>query len=294
MMDNSSINRYVLAISGGVDSVVLLDMFVTDNLPSTIYHLPSTTTEIIVAHFDHGIRPDSADDAKFVESLANKYGLKFETKREELGPNASEELARDRRYEFLRSVAKKYDAKLVTAHHADDVIESIAINLSRGTGWRGLAVLDSDIIRPLTDMTKLELVDYANKNGLIWHDDSTNFSDAYLRNRIRQKLINLDDDSKRQLLGLWTQQKSTKREILSQVVKLVDGGPQYSRHFFTNIDLASASECLRYITKGLLTRPQLINALIAIKTMPPAKTYEAGSGVKINFTSRNFAVELLK
>ena len=90
--------RHILAVSGGVDSVVLLDMVVQGLMKSD---------QVIVAHFDHGIRPESADDAAFVKSLADKYGLLFETKREELGPDASEELARDRRYVFLRDIAKK-------------------------------------------------------------------------------------------------------------------------------------------------------------------------------------------
>ena len=276
-------NKFVLAVSGGVDSVALLDIFAKH-----------PDSEIIVAHFDHGIRPDSADDAKFVEGLAGKYGCKFETKREELGPNASEELARDRRYAFLLSIANKYDAKLVTAHHADDVIESIAINLTRGTGWRGLAVLDSGIIRPLTYTTKSELLEYAKRKGLVWHEDSTNSSDDYLRNRIRKSLENFDEDSKLQLLGLWVEQKSIKRAIIKEVEKLIDGGPEYSRYFFINIDVSSAMECLRHITHGLLTRPQLMNALNAIKVISAGKVYEAGSGVKINFTSRFFTVELLK
>ena len=136
--------RYVVAVSGGVDSVVLLDMVAQEVAPQ----------RLIVAHFDHGIRPESADDAAFVKSLAKQYGLTFETKREELGANASEELAREHRYAFLRDVAKRYSATIMTAHHADDIIETIAINMTRGTGWRGLAVLDSPgIERPLLDKT---------------------------------------------------------------------------------------------------------------------------------------------
>jgi len=69
----------------------------------------------------------------------------------------------------------------MTAHHADDVIETIAINHLRGTGWRGLAVLDSDIVRPLLGMSKEVIKDYAQKRGLTWREDSTNTSDVYLR-----------------------------------------------------------------------------------------------------------------
>ena len=175
-------DKYVVAVSGGVDSVVLLDIL-----------SKQPDLELIVAHFDHGVRFDSGIDAIFVAGLAKKYGLKFELKREELGPDVSEDVARTRRYDFLRSVAKKHNAQLVTAHHADDVIETIAINLLRGTGWRGLAVLDSDVVRLLTGVKKSEIIDYANDHKLMWHDDSTNFENKYLRNRVRHHTNNLED-----------------------------------------------------------------------------------------------------
>jgi tRNA(Ile)-lysidine synthetase-like protein len=276
-------DKYVVAVSGGVDSVVLLDIL-----------SKHSGLELIVAHFDHGIRKDSAIDAVFVSGLARKYDLLFETKREELGPDSSEEMARTRRYKFLREVAKKHGAKLVTAHHGDDVVETIAINLVRGTGWRGLAVLDSDVVRLLTGLTKVELLDYATKHKLIWHEDSTNSETKYLRNRIRQHTSKLDEDKKMQLLGLWAEQKSLKRLIDKEVVKLVGTGPSYSRYFFIHIDHIVAIECLRHIVGARLTRPQLANMLHAIKTALPSKVYDAGGGVKVQFTPRNFIVELIK
>ena len=275
--------RYVVAVSGGVDSIVLLDML--SNQPGL---------ELIVAHFDHGIRNDSGSDALFVSELAKKYKLVFETRREELGQGASEELARTRRYKFLREMAKNYNSRLITAHHADDVIETVAINLLRGTGWRGLAVLDSGITRPLTYATKLEILNYANKHGLRWREDSTNSSDKYLRNRVRQCTNKLNYDRKQEILNLWIEQKRLKRSIDEEVYRLVGDGPIYSRYFFISLDFVIGSECLRRITKARLTRPQLINAIYAIKTALPNKTHYAGNGVKISFTSRNFTVELLK
>lgn len=275
--------KYILAVSGGVDSVALLDML-----------SKKSDLELVVAHFDHGIRPDSADDAEFVKDLAEKYGLPFESKREELGSDASEDLARNRRYEFLRSMAEKYDAEIVTAHHADDVIETIAINLSRGTGWRGLAVMDSDIIRPLTDMTKAEIVEYAKKNDLTWREDTTNVSNKYLRNRIRRRLAGLNDDTKRRLLGLWQQQKYLKRQIDKEVVGLINKGPTYERKVFLDLEKSVALELLRHITDARLTRPQLEKVLLAIKEFLPSKTLQAGGGVEVVFTSRNFTVKLIK
>jgi tRNA(Ile)-lysidine synthase len=274
---------YIVAVSGGVDSIALLHM-----LTQTKDH------EIIVAHFDHGIRDDSAEDAAFVASLAGEYGFQFETRREELGPKASEETARNRRYAFLREVAKKYDGKIVTAHHADDVVETVAINFHRGTGWRGLAVLDSDILRPLVHLGKKDLIDYAEQRNLTWHEDSTNTSDKYLRNRLRQSARSLDPEVKREVLALRSQQIQTKREVEQGIAALVGDGPSYSRYFFTHIPPQVAIECLRYVTKAKLTRPQLERALLAIKTASPKSSYQAGSGMTFDFTTRNFSLSLLK
>lgn len=281
--------RYVLAVSGGVDSVVLLDMMARQADLSK-----AGEYELIVAHFDHGIRADSAQDAVFVAELANKYGLTFESRREELGAQTSEELARARRYGFLRAIAKQHTAGLVTAHHADDSIETIAINLVRGTGWRGLAVLNSDVIRPLLGMSKQEILAYASAHQLEWREDSTNASDAYLRNRLRHKTGRLTDDSKRQLLGLRVHQVALKQQINEESKGLVGEGPDYSRYFFTHLDDVTAMECLRYGTHARLTRPQLSQALLAIKTARPGTIYQAGGGVQFRFTSRNFKVELIK
>jgi len=275
--------RYVVAVSGGVDSVVLLDKLSRhDDL------------QLVVAHFDHGIRDDSGEDADFVSGLAGLYGLPFEVCHEQLGKGASEELARNRRYNFLRSVAKKYDSRIITAHHSDDAIDTIAINMTRGTGWRGLAVLDSDIIRPLLDISKQDILNYAIEHHLEWNEDSTNASDAYLRNRIRRKTRNLTDDSRTKLLELRLNQVNLKHEIDSEVRGLVGSGPDYSRYFFGQMDELTAMQCLRYATNARLTRPQLRAAILAIKTSIPGKSFQAGDGVVFSFTSRNFSAKLIK
>lgn len=270
--------KYIVAVSGGVDSMVLLDMMVR-----------SGAGELIVAHFDHGIRPDSRHDATFVGSIAKQHGLHFETKREELGPKASEALARERRYAFLRHLAKKHDAKIVTAHHLDDLVETVAINVTRGTGWRGLAALDSDITRPLLDMEKAELLNYATKRGITWHEDSTNASAAYLRNRLRQKTPAVSYDAKRELRALHAHQRDLKRRIHTEVTQLIGEGPWYSRYFFTHVQPAVALECLRELTRGKLTRPQLARLLHAIKVAKPNTTFEAGEGVRLYFSTRQFS-----
>lgn len=276
--------RYVVAVSGGVDSVVLLDMVAQEVAPQ----------RLIVAHFDHGIRSESADDAAFVKNLAKQYGLAFETKREELGVNTSEELARERRYMFLRDVAKRYSATIMTAHHADDIVETIAINMSRGTGWRGLAVLDSlGIERPLLDKTKAELIKYAKENVLEWREDATNSDTKYLRNGFRQKLTGFDDESKELLQLYRKRQVALKKQIDNEIQGLIRA--PYSRYLLTNVPDVAALELLRGILivetgKGA-TRPQLERMLLAIKTYRAGQAFDVDKAYVLRLSRSDFVVE---
>lgn len=271
--------RYIVAVSGGVDSVVLLDK---------MRRLPGV--QIMVAHFDHGIRPDSHKDELFVRGLAESYGLPFESRREELGSTASEATARSRRYAFLEAIAAQYEAKLVTAHHLDDMVETVAINLHRGTGWRGLAVFNAEHSRPLLDVSKKELIDHALKNKLEWREDPTNASDAYLRNRIRKKSQLLEAEKKRQLRALHVRQKELRQALEYEASQLVGDGPQYSRYFLGHMGDAAAIECLWAIFKGSLTRPQLARVLYAIKTARAGTVLQAGVGKTVYFSTRHFTV----
>ncbi len=172
--------RYVVAVSGGVDSVVLLH---------TLYTEPALT--LVVAHFDHGIRTDSGDDAAFVAGLAEQYGLEFVGGIVKLGPDASEDTARKHRYEFLHDVRVQTGAgAVVTAHHQDDVIETALMNVMRGTKRRGFVSLRSTetIKRPLLGMTKQAIREYATEHCLEWVEDSTNREMKFTRNRIRAQL----------------------------------------------------------------------------------------------------------
>lgn len=148
--------------------------------------------ELVVAHFDHGMRPDSAADCQFVSDQAAIYDMQFVSGKADLGASASEATARSARYDFLRGAQLTQNADaIVTAHHQDDVLETAIINLSRGTGRRGLTALSSrpGLVRPLLDISKVELVDYAKRAGLDWRDDVTNNDPRYLRNYIRLYLM---------------------------------------------------------------------------------------------------------
>lgn len=279
--------RYLVAVSGGIDSVVLLDQLVANG-----------EHELIVAHFDHGIRNDSADDARFVEGLAKQYGLPFESMREELGLQASEERARRHRYDFLRTMAQKHQARIVTAHHADDVIETIAINIKRGTGWRGVAVMQTpDIFRPLLGTAKSDIRQYALEKRLEWVEDSTNASDKYLRNRLRHLFeTRLLLAQRETLLALWRRQIALKAAIEDELTAF-SRQKEYSRYYIGHVDEQSAIELLRAVIVSKIrlspTRPQLARAILAIKTARPHTTFEIGAGVQLKFSMRTFIVETL-
>ncbi len=270
--------KIVLAVSGGVDSIVLLDFL------ARLKQEKKFDQEIIVAHFDHGIRPDSGEDLRLVQRLAEKYNLKFMSDQGNLGSHASEDVARRARYNFLCKIATEHSAKIATAHHKNDIIETIAINLHRGTGWRGLAVLNSaDIWRPLLQFEKSQIVDYAKKHDLIWHEDSTNTEEKYLRNKIRRQFTEtLDDKSLQQIFNLWQSQIKLKADIDHEVAKIINkichqksDKNYYQRYFLAQIDQKTATEILRAIilenTGEILNRQALHDIWIRLKTIQAGK-----------------------
>jgi tRNA(Ile)-lysidine synthase len=279
--------NYLVAVSGGIDSVVLLDRLVAEG-----------NHELVVAHFDHGIRPDSADDARFVAELAARHGLPFVTRRENLGREASEETARTRRYEFLRAEAKKRGLQIVTAHHSDDVVETMAINLIRGTGWRGMAVMDGrGVVRPLLSFTKQQIRQYALERRLEWVEDSTNSSDDYLRNRVRRRIAReLSAERRESVLAVWDRQVKLKREIDAEVQGLLGQmGDEYDRYFFIQISPLAATELLRALVLAAAgatpTRPQLERGVLAVKTARPNTRFRLGDAW-LQFGTGTFTVSV--
>lgn len=272
--------RYVVAVSGGVDSVVLLHALHAAH-----------SRELVVAHVDHGIRSDSGSDAAFVRELAGQYDVPYEMVELQLGPAASEETARRGRYEFLRQVGRRYNGPIVTAHHADDVVETIAINLLRGTGWRGLAVFGADdVYRPMTVWFKHEIHEYARRHELTWREDSTNQSDQYLRNRLRRQVKDLPMDVKLELLALWRRQHELKRSILDEA----DLHTSLRRHPYIMMPPQVACEVLVHTLGVPLTRPQLHRALLAIKTAKPGSEYHLTKSYKLVFGRDEFRLMRLK
>jgi tRNA(Ile)-lysidine synthase len=272
-------DKLIVAVSGGVDSVVLLDMLVR-----------AGEHNLIVAHIDHGIRPESAEDARFVRGLAQKYSCQFEIIGLGLGSIASEDLARQKRYQFLFQLSKKHDAKIATGHHCDDVIGSVAINLHRGTGWRGLAVMNrAGIVRPLLSKTKAAIYNYALKNRLEWAEDKTNSSPKYLRNRLRASTINLPKTNIKKLTDLRDEQVKIAAGINSEAMQLaaIFGNNRYP---FAMINSRAAKEILR-VRFPHLEPAALERALLAIKTARPGTQHEMSKNMTLTFTRTSFVAQ---
>ena len=209
---------YVVAVSGGVDSMVLLDLL-----------RQQTGVKAVVAHFDHGIRDDSSEDRKLVQRVAKKHSLPFVHENGKLGIGTSEAHARKARYTFLDRVAKASQAKaILTAHHQDDVLETAVINLIRGTGRRGLTSLRSTdgIVRPLLSYNKEQIRDYAQSHAIAWHEDTTNTDTTYLRNHVRANVLpKLTDGQRAQLVILVEDLRSINDSLDNQIIGLLHVQP---------------------------------------------------------------------
>lgn len=172
----------ILAVSGGLDSMTLLDLAVKAR--------QRRACSIVVATFDHASGGHSSRAASFVARSALAYGLPVVVGRADRVAR-NEAVWRAARWQFLRSVANSTRAAIVTAHTRDDQIETVLMRAMRDAGARGLAGLGapSDVRRPLIEVRRRELEAYAEAHGLTWVEDPTNRQSEYLRNRIRRELL---------------------------------------------------------------------------------------------------------
>lgn len=181
----------VVACSGGPDSMCLLDLVtkLKDEL----------NLNIIVAHVNHKLRSESEEEAKMVENYSTENNLIFELLEitDYINGNFSEEDARKRRYKFFNEVIEKYHATaLLTAHHGDDLIETILMRLTRGSnlsGYIGIKEISQNenykTLRPLLSVTKDEIINYLKENNVPYRLDKTNQELKHTRNRYRHVVL---------------------------------------------------------------------------------------------------------
>lgn len=181
-------DKVLLTISGGIDSMVMLDLFIKSN------------TKIAVAHCNFGLRSNESDgDEKLVFNTCQKnnieyFAIKFNTKSfAEENKISIQMAARQLRYDWFNKIALENNCQFIaTAHHQNDVAETMLINITRGTGMSGLHGIlpkKNNIIRPLLFSNKAEITHYANEHNIDFREDSSNKKDDYWRNKIRHLVI---------------------------------------------------------------------------------------------------------
>lgn len=188
----------VCAISGGPDSMCLLDLLVK---LKDKYHF-----NIICAHVNHNMRIESNEEEIFVKNYCEDNGVIFEyMKINNYDDDNFHNCARNIRYNFFEDLIKKYNSKyLFTAHHGDDLMETVLMRIMRGStikGYGGFSKISNknnyQIIRPLITLTKQEIEDYDIKNNISYRIDKSNFKDVYTRNRYRKYILpKLKDENK--------------------------------------------------------------------------------------------------
>ena len=213
--------KLLLAVSGGIDSVVLVHLF------------HSLKYDIGIAHVNFQLRGEDSDgDELFVRNLAKQlkvpfYNTRVDTKSFAKSHGLSIQMAaRETRYKWFEILMQKYKYDyLLTAHHLDDSIETFIININRKTGLEGLAGIKSingKIIRPLSEFTREDIKKYAVKQDLQWREDRTNASLKYERNHIRHKLI-----------PIWEKINPTFKTDLKQTMTYLREGQQLIEDYIT-------------------------------------------------------------
>ena len=226
-------DRLILALSGGIDSMVLADL------------LLKSKVQFVVAHCNFHLRGEESNgDENFVREFAERNGIQcfvkhFDTEQYAAEQGISIEMAaRDLRYSWFEELRQQlgYD-KIVVAHHADDQAETFFINLLRGAGLRGLKGMQPQngvIIRPMLWASREQIRQYAVENQITWREDHTNAETIYLRNKIRNQLLPVFDElhpEARQGLYKSLEHLSAENELyrellkekLSQIVTCDDG-----------------------------------------------------------------------
>ena len=189
--------RAVVAVSGGADSLALMHLLVASRL------LPRES--LLIAHFDHGLRIHSEDDAHFVIAEAHKLGLSWTVgwwQADKAARGNDEERARQARYQFLQRCAQSFGAeRVVTGHHQDDQAETFLERLLRGSGVRGLSAMPGsrilaknaysniELVRPLLFLSRAEIQRWLVQHRFGWREDASNQKLNTRRNYIRHEIL---------------------------------------------------------------------------------------------------------
>ncbi len=248
--------RVVVAVSGGIDSMALL--YATQKLRKNHPHL-----QVFAAGIDHGWRPAPLPELDPIWQQCQQWQVPVMTSLLSRGLAKTETVARQARYSALEAIAEHIDAHaILTAHHADDQIETLLMRVLRGTGVQGLSgipaqrLLDDSqvpVLRPWLKLTKGDLLAYAESNQLRWHDDETNNDTRHVRNSLRKEVIPYLEKSfpnTRQALSRLATLASEEQDMLEALITpywhgLFDG---------QQLNLITLNQLAKPLKKNLLVR----------------------------------------
>lgn len=249
------VRKIVIGYSGGPDSTLLAEVLSDyDEL------------EVVLAYFNHNLRKDSKKEENFVVNEAKRRGLKLLIDGADVRAYCKksslsiEEGARNLRLSYLRNAKNKENADLIAlGHNLDDRIENFFIRLLRGSGFglSQMSYLDGDILRPLLDIRKSEIIDYLKENKIAFYIDPTNKSEDYLRNKVRLKVIPLIEQIQKNSIENIERSIDNLSDIEKALETLVDA-IKITRHFnYAEIDRKEfnnlPSACKFLILKKMLS-----------------------------------------
>ena len=225
-------DKIALGLSGGVDSIALFHLLVTKYKESY--------KELVAFHINHGLREESYEEAEFVENFVKNYNVKFYKKELNMkdlvrDSHTSEEMfARKLRYDAFEEMSSlEGGVKLITAHHKNDQIENILMRLLSGRSMDYNLMIEEqttignlEVYRPLLNVLKVDLEQYADKNNLKYYVDSTNFDTDYTRNNIRHNIVPLLNDvnaaSFDNLINFSSYYQNINAELKNKVLEVKD------------------------------------------------------------------------
>ncbi|MFW5821381.1 MAG: tRNA lysidine(34) synthetase TilS [Bacteroidota bacterium] len=278
-------HRIILAVSGGIDSMVMSELF------------SRLDNELIVAHCNFSLRGEESDkDEEFVKNFCGERSIPFISKRFDTLAYARENrisvqmAARDLRYNWFHELRLEKDFNFIaTAHNLNDQIETFFINLSRGTGIRGLTGISHKngvLIRPLSHFTRKEIVEFAEKHSVDWREDSSNISTRYIRNKFRHQILPLIEELNPSFERTMEENINNLSKVQSIYLKYIDERKEYivrrtGKQFIINIELLLNEEFGQSVIYEILSdlnfSPTAINDIWQSLWSPPGKRFYSDS-----------------
>ena len=278
--------KILLLVSGGVDSIVLL------NVASKVCR----KSYLEVLSFDHGVRKKSVQDLGMVKDLCKKLEIKFYGERIQLNNKSDQENSwRKIRKEISRDLANKVKAeRILTAHHATDLVETMIFRLTKGCGPSGLSPFDLKT-KPFWQVPKEELIKYAQENDLKWNEDETNKKVVHNRNLIRHKVLPELRKITPNLEQVFVREAEIFAGVSDYLEKEIDkkiNRKEISLNSFLDMPLILQMEFLRKISRYIASTSELNDCLKWLKNDPQGGSRKEVGGTELKLIKNKIKWEI--